>query len=115
MDYKVINREKEIQELEKRYYSDMPEFVAVYGRRRVGKTYLINSVFSNKFTFKHSGLSPTSYNTSSKNRIKKTYDQLKHFHNSLIQYGLKESKCPSDWLEAFYLLEQLLEENNHTG
>ena len=47
MEYNIVNREKEIQELEARYNSNKPEFVAIYGRRRVGKTFLINSVFEN--------------------------------------------------------------------
>ncbi len=37
----IVGRREEIAELNKLYYSDRPEFVAVYGRRRVGKTFLI--------------------------------------------------------------------------
>lgn len=37
----VIGRKTEIQELERHFQSDRPEFIAVYGRRRVGKTFLI--------------------------------------------------------------------------
>ena len=106
MEYKIINREKEIEELEYRYNSDMPEFVAIYGRRRVGKTFLINSVFENRFAFKHSGLSPISY--SDKKSSSKVKNQLVHFYNSLVSQGLKNEKCPKDWLNAFYLLEKLL-------
>lgn len=45
----MIGRKKEIQELEKLYGSKQAELVAVYGRRRIGKTYLINQVFSDRF------------------------------------------------------------------
>ena len=37
----IIGRKKEINELERLYRSENSEFVAVYGRRRVGKTYLV--------------------------------------------------------------------------
>ncbi len=36
----IVGRKEEIAELDKLYYSDRPEFVAIYGRRRVGKTFL---------------------------------------------------------------------------
>ena len=52
----MIGRVKERDELVRMYESDESEFVAVYGRRRVGKTYLIREVFTDKFTFRHSGL-----------------------------------------------------------
>ncbi|MBQ7706895.1 MAG: ATP-binding protein [Lachnospiraceae bacterium] len=54
----MIGRESEIQELERLYESDNSEFVAVYGRRRVGKTFLIDETFANRITFRHVGLSP---------------------------------------------------------
>ena len=40
--------------------------------------------------------------------------QLKHFYNSLLMQGMKKSRCPADWLDAFLLLEQFLE-NRDTG
>ena len=40
----VIGRKQEIAELTRCYESDRAEFIAVYGRRRVGKTFLINEV-----------------------------------------------------------------------
>ena len=54
----MIGRKKEIQELEKLYGSKQAELVAVYGRRRIGKTYLVNQVFSDRFLVKHAGLAP---------------------------------------------------------
>ena len=44
----IIGRKKEIEELERLYNAEDVEFVAVYGRRRVGKTYLIKEVFKDR-------------------------------------------------------------------
>ena len=55
---RIIGRKQEIEELNNLYNSGKAEFVAVYGRRRVGKTYLVKELFQNKMAFYHSGLSP---------------------------------------------------------
>lgn len=52
----IIGRESEIKRLKAAIESAMPEFVALYGRRRVGKTFLINQVFRNQFAFKMTGV-----------------------------------------------------------
>lgn len=44
----LIAREEETRILRNLYASDKPEFLALYGRRRVGKTYLIRNFFENK-------------------------------------------------------------------
>lgn len=49
----IIGRDKEIKELVELYNSDKSEFVAVYGRRRVGKTFLIDEALKGKITFRH--------------------------------------------------------------
>ena len=54
----IIGRKKEQKKLRELYDSGRAEFVAVYGRRRVGKTYLIDEVFYGDITFRHAGLSP---------------------------------------------------------
>ena len=54
----IIGREKEQKKLRNLYEDGRAEFVAVYGRRRVGKTYLIDEVFNREITFRHAGLSP---------------------------------------------------------
>ena len=54
----IIGRDKEKKELDKIYNSNYSEFVALYGRRRVGKTFLISEYFNDKINFSHSGLSP---------------------------------------------------------
>ena len=52
----IIGRKNEINELKLVMESPEAEFVVVYGRRRVGKTYLINQFFDNRFVFKVTGM-----------------------------------------------------------
>ena len=59
----VIGRSLEEKELLNSYNSTTSELVAVYGRRRVGKTYLIDNTFADSFDFKHTGLSPIELNS----------------------------------------------------
>jgi len=101
----IIGREKEINELNKLYNSGKAEFTAVYGRRRVGKTYLIDTFFGDKLTFRHVGLSPVDAKQG-KNLLA---EQLQNFYISLQRYGAKKTKKPKSWLDAFFLLEQWLE------
>ena len=54
----LIGRNEEIREINEPYDSGRAEFLAVYGRRRVGKTYLIKEVLGNRMTFYHTGLPP---------------------------------------------------------
>ena len=100
----IIGRKKEIEELEKLYHSDRSEFVAVYGRRRVGKTFLINQVFKNRFTFQHTGVSPVDQE-SEKNLMR---TQLESFYYTLLSHGLEGYDKPKTWMEAFFQLKQLL-------
>ena len=58
---KIIGRKSEIGQIRKLYDSGESEFVVVYGRRRVGKTFLVNQFFDNKFLFKVTGLAAVSY------------------------------------------------------
>ncbi len=110
----VIGRNEEVKELNRLYESNQSELVAVYGRRRVGKTYLINEVFKDKYSFKHTGLSPIEikeYREGKKSNDKTATDiQLEHFYHSLKLYGMKENKIPKDWLEAFFMLGMMLQE-----
>ena len=101
----IIGRSKEIAELRELYGSDKAEFVAVYGRRRVGKTFLVDKALQGKITFRHAGLSPID-EKGKKNSLK---EQLRHFHYSLQMQGWNKRKCPVSWMEAFFMLSQLLE------
>lgn len=92
-----IGREYEIRQLEKYRDSKESEFVIVYGRRRVGKTFLIKEFFDDTYDFKVTGLYK---------KDKKT--QLKNFYLALLEYGAQTKKIPNDWLEAFAELKKLL-------
>ena len=95
---KIIGRNREKDILSNCLSSKRPEFVVVYGRRRVGKTFLIKEYFNGQFSFYATGLSD-----------EKTKGQLKAFHASLKMYGCTEKKVPEDWFEAFSRLRVLLE------
>ena len=72
----IVGRNNEIAELERLYNSGKPEFVAVYGRRRVGKTFLIKQVFKDRICFQHTGVSPVD-GVNDKNRMKVQLESLK--------------------------------------
>ena len=57
----LIGREKEQYILRQALQADRSRFVAVYGRRRVGKTFLIRETFDYTFAFQHSGLAKGKY------------------------------------------------------
>lgn len=97
----LIGRKYEQQRLMDAYHSEYSEFVAVYGRRRVGKTFLIRETFGYKFTFQHSGLAKST-------RAK----QLKAWRDSLTEAGMVVKRTPSNWLDAFNLLKELICKSN---
>ena len=93
----IIGRKEEQQILHSAAQSENSEFVAVYGRRRVGKTYLIRETFGYKFTFQHTGLAKGN-----------TKEQLFSFAISLRDAGYDDCPIPKSWLEAFSLLSAYL-------
>ena len=101
----MIGREKEQAELLRRYQRNKAEFVAVYGRRRVGKTTLVSETFQEQFAFRHAGLSPAEKQGA-------LAAQLQHFYHSLLDYGLCDASEPGNWMDAFYLLEKLLKQKD---
>ena len=66
----LIGRKKERKELETIYKSGKPELVAIYGRRRARKTFLINQTFLNKLSFRHVALPPSA--NDKKNKYERT-------------------------------------------
>jgi len=100
----IIGRKKEIAELNELYESDRAQFVAVYGRRRIGKTFLIDEALKDRITFRHAGMSPIN-DLGERNMIK---EQLHNFFFSLQTHGWKEKEEPASWTEAFVMLEKLL-------
>lgn len=101
---KTIGRKEEQEELERHYASGRPEFVAIYGRRRVGKTFLVKQTMKGRITFQHTGVSPVDL-AGGANRMR---TQLDSFYYSLLNQGLEGYARPKTWMEAFFQLEQLL-------
>lgn len=104
----IIGRTKEIGLLEDLYNSGRPEFVVVHGRRRVGKTFLVRELFSDKLTFYHTGLSPVEIQDETSTILKQ---QLEAFYSSLSRFGYRGA-MPKDWIQAFDALISLLESKN---
>ena len=102
----MVGRKKEIQELKDLYSSGNPEFVAIYGRRRVGKTYLVDQTFEGRITFRHTGLSPIENRKTDDGLLS---SQLRSFHESMLRQGLEADHCPKDWIEAFFMLSMALQ------
>lgn len=96
----MVGRIEEIRTLDEIMARHEAQFVAVYGRRRVGKTYLIRNYFKNHFAFYHTG-------TANEGMV----DQLVNFRDSLREYGLRDCPALRDWKSAFRQLRQLIEGN----
>lgn len=78
----LIGRKEELKTLHQALIADESKFVDIYGRRRVGKTFLVKEAFNNDFVFYHTGLANET------NRI-----QLAEFNRSLASYSKqKQSK-----------------------
>lgn len=93
----IIGRKKEKEELWDAYKAEYSKFVAVYGRRRVGKTFLIRETFDYSFTFQHTGFANG-----------KMKDQLLSFKASLQNVSGKKYLQFKNWYEAFFALEEWL-------
>ena len=106
----IIGREKELGIMERLYCSDKSEFLAIYGRRRVGKSYLVDEAFRGELAFSVVG----TFKKSEEEEILYKKTQLKHFYRSLLDYGL-DSACkePENWMDAFDLLKKLLMFNHN--
>jgi uncharacterized protein len=97
---KIIGRQAEITTLNVLKNSKKSEFVAIYGRRRVGKTFLIRNVFDEPFNFQLSGVANVGLK-----------QHLTNFHNAFLKVSPDDSyKSPPDgWFDAFNRLSLLLE------
>lgn len=95
----IIGREKEKEILKELYESSEAQLLAIYGRRRVGKTHLIREFFKDKgFYFQVTGVSDG-----------KLQDQLFHFREEVSARFYQRDPYPSyprSWMEAFSLLRQ---------
>ena len=93
----IIGRDYEIRQLDNCYNSGESEFVILYGRRRVGKTYLVRNHFEDKFDFVLTGIHNGTKNA-----------QLGNFANALEEYSGKNQPVPKTWFEAFNQLKRHL-------
>jgi hypothetical protein len=96
----MIGRKEEIEILESLKQSSQSAFVAAYGRRRVGKTYLIRHVFQDSFTFQMTGIGNV-----------EMPQQLGNFHGAMIRYfpEFEDKPIAKDWFQAFQQLITVLE------
>ena len=96
---KLIGREREISELQRSLNSDESEFVIVYGRRRVGKTFLVEEFFNRTYDFFFTG-----------GHKLPTRTQLTNFAKALKKYArLKSRPVFESWFDAFDALEEYFE------
>ena len=98
---RIIGRKEELVVLSKVLASTEPAFLAIYGRRRIGKTYLIKNYFRDKGLFFHlTGIQDATLDV-----------QLKNFTVEFSDLFLKgkEMTKPKDWFAAFQLLRKEIE------
>lgn len=94
----IIGRTFEIEKLNQIVKSEKSEFVALYGRRRVGKTFLVREYFKNNFAFYLTGIKDATLK-----------EQLYNFSNSYENCFKKELKeTPTNWQQAFNELSKTL-------
>jgi hypothetical protein len=95
----IIGRERELAELQRCMDSDRSEFVIVYGRRRVGKTFLVDNFFHYQYDFSYVG----------GHRLTKN-KQLRNFAKELKKYAnMPKQPKFADWDDAFDALESFLD------
>lgn len=93
----IVGRNKQIDALEKYLNSDTSEFIALYGRRRVGKTFLVKEALRECMLLHFTGREGASLS-----------QQLLNFHYALVDAGGCET-VPQNWTEAFRYLSKFLE------
>ena len=94
----LIGRQSECETLKECLTSSRSEFVIVCGRRRIGKTFLIDQFFGGQYDFSFVG----------KHRMK-TQTQLRYFAKAITKYSGQKQQPYADWYEAFDALEEYLE------
>lgn len=95
----LIGRKKEQSILRNLLEKEEPQFCAVYGRRRVGKTYLVRETFNYQFAFQHTGFAKMPMSK-----------QLAGFRDSLQRASGRRFRMPRSWMEAFGMLSEMLSE-----
>ncbi|OFY88612.1 MAG: hypothetical protein A3K10_15520, partial [Bacteroidetes bacterium RIFCSPLOWO2_12_FULL_31_6] len=97
----MIGREYEIERLEASLKTNESELIAVYGRRRIGKTYLIRSTYEKHICFEVTGL----YDENKNKQLEVFHDELKRRSESF-----KKTKIPVNWHDAFEMLKTYIEQ-----
>lgn len=95
----LTGRKKEIGILNDMLQSRSSELIAVYGRRRVGKTFLIRETYKSNIVFEITGY----YKGSMRDQLRNFYTQIKD-----ASPRFREVKAPADWFTAFLLLADYL-------
>ena len=100
----IIGRHKEQKQLDEILNSNAAEFIALYGRRRVGKTYLVRTFLRQKkcLYFQLSG-----------EKKAKVAQQLKNFSLSMAETFYNKNlilQTPASWHDAFQQLTQVIQE-----
>jgi len=103
MTKKIVGRKEEQKILKQLLVSKEAEMLSVIGRRRVGKTYLVRTVYENDIIFEISGLQ----NATGAEQLRNFANQLRKFSGSKVNIP-----PPKDWLDAFFLLVDYLEQIN---
>jgi AAA+ ATPase superfamily predicted ATPase len=97
----MIGRKEEQKLLRELAASGEPEFVVVYGRRRVGKTYLVRETFGDEFFFSYTGVANTD-----------AHQQRAEFTKALRESGWREAAgdpdIPKNWFDAFDALREVI-------
>ncbi|MCC6182212.1 MAG: AAA family ATPase [Bacteroidia bacterium] len=95
---KLVGRQIEKNIMAKLLTDDESNFLAVYGRRRIGKTYLIREFYQKHIVFEASSL-----------HEKDKTQQLENFWLSINEFNKTKREKPQTWLMAFqYLKEYIL-------
>ncbi|MHA4806824.1 AAA family ATPase [Flavitalea flava] len=100
----IIGRNNELVEMKGLLNDHQSQFLIVYGRRRIGKTYLIRNAYEKEIVFQMTGFAEAT-----------TTEQLINFFSALKTANphLNTDVAPKDWMQAFELLKTYLQNLKH--
>ena len=98
----IIGREYEIEKINNCLESNHSQLIVIYGRRRIGKTFLVNRIFDGRFAFKVTG----AYNKS------KDF-QIQTFKDEFYRKGVKNENI-KNWHDVFFQLREYIESLDST-
>lgn len=96
----VIGRKYEKEKFKEFYELENSEFLVVYGRRRVGKTFLIREYFADRFFFYLTGLANST-----------TVQQLANFQITINEQFNQDLPLENSWLLAFEQLKAAIKKS----